>query len=295
MHDQTERLDPGQLPFQIGDALGEIKAADQPYPGVYYIATQKNEAMPMVSEYYIITKDTPIISQTVKNYGQSISGHPKLLAYSMSDDKSGWRLVEYEGLQYLPRHHLSIPEQESLHNSAIYSMEFHPEYFGDYPVPTITPAGYTLRYKQLDNGIHWLETDHCREMLSICYPVWNSELSIAALALGQQTEYDLLQGIKDTMGCLFFSRRDSCIPLFELLYLRDDWKTANKINVPALMNAIWKYYPEYAASHNLEEQFGANDLLGVILNTMGEDVELSGSVENVISMSPHAGTNFFQW
>ena len=97
------------------------------------------------------------------------------------------------------------------------------------------------------------------------------------------------------MGCLFFSRRDSCIPLFELLYLRDDWKTANKINVPALMNAIWKYYPEYAASHNLEEQFGANDLLGVILNTMGEDVELSGSVENVISMSPHAGTNFFQW
>lgn len=100
MHDQTERLDPGQLPFQIGDALGEIKAADQPYPGVYYIATQKNEAMPMVSEYYIITKDTPIISQTVKNYGQSISGHPKLLAYSMSDDKSGWRLVEYEGLQH---------------------------------------------------------------------------------------------------------------------------------------------------------------------------------------------------
>ncbi len=94
--------------------------------------------------------------------------------------------MDYEGLRYLTVNHLPIPELESLHTTAAYSMEYHPEYFGEYPVPVMTPAGHTLRYKRLDNGIYWLETDQGKQLLSVCYPVWTSELSQAAQSLGWQ-------------------------------------------------------------------------------------------------------------
>lgn len=111
------------------------------------------------------------------------------------------------------------------------------------------------------------------------------------------TEYDQAQGIDRVMGCLFFSQRNSCIPLFELLYLREGWQTSGKINVHARMNAIWSNFHEYAVAHNLGEQSGANDLLGLILNAAGgnEDVGWSGSSKTVISLSPQMGTTFFCW
>lgn len=289
---EEKRIDPELLPFQLEDELGEIVLAEQPYPGVYYIATQKNEAQIIASEYYVVMKDTSVISQTVKKYGQAIDGHSKLLLYSMSDDKSGWRLVCYEGLKYLAQNHLPLPEQTSLHITAVYNMEYHPEYFGVYPAPTVTPAGYTLRYKQLDNGIYWLETDQCERMLSVCYPIWASELSATAQALGKQAEHDQAHGIENTLGCLFFSELDSCIPLFELLQVREHLEAVDKA---ALMNAIWKNFPEYAAAYNLEEQSGAHDVLGQLLNVLGEKVELRGSAENVIIICPEAGTNFVTW
>lgn len=292
MSEQMERIDPERLPFQLEDELGEIVLAEQPYPGVYYIAAQKNEAEIVASEYYVVMKDSPVISQTVKNYGQVVDGCSELLLYSMSEDKSGWRLVHYEGLKYLTQSHLPLPEQTSLHTTAVYNMEYHPEYFGLYPAPTITPAGYTLRYKQLDNGIYWLETDQCERMLSVCYPIWSSELSGAAQSLGQQTEHDQAHGISNTLGCLFFSERDSCVPLFELLQLRGCLETVDKA---ALMNAVWQTFPEYAAAYNLGEQSGAHDILGQLLNVLGEKVELSGSAENVITIHPEAGTDFAAW
>ncbi len=267
-------------------------AADQPYPGVYHIAAKNDEAELFAAEYYIVLAETKTISQTVKGYGRTVSGHPELLIYPLSEDKSGWRLVDYEGIRYLAQNQLPLPEQTSLHETAVYSMEHHPEYFGTYPVPMVTPAGYTLRHKRLDNGIYWLETDRCEQMLAVCYPIWSSELSEAALALGRQTEYDQVHGIDNTLGCLFFSKQGSCIPLFELLQLREDWKT---VNSAALMNAVWQDFPEYAAAYNLGEQSGAHDLLGRLMNALGAEVELSGSAEHVISMSPEAGTDFICW
>ena len=183
-----EQIDPELLPFQI-EELGEIVLAEQPYPGVYHIAAKKSETVFTASEYYIVVKNTPIISQTVKNYGKICIGHPELLLYPLSDDKSGWRLVEYEGMKYLTQNHLPLPERETLHSTAIYFMEYHPEYFGEYPVPIITPRGYTLRHMRLDNGVYWLETDRCEQMLSVCHPIWSCELSAAALSLKQETDY----------------------------------------------------------------------------------------------------------
>lgn len=154
MSSHAERIDPEQLPFQIGDEFGEILLANQPYPDIYYIVVQEDENNCEATEYYIVHKSTSSISETVKEYGQVLPGQSEWLVYPMSDDKSGWRLVDYEGLKYLVQNHLPIPERESLHETAIYSAEYHPEYFGEYPAPMFTPSGYTLRHKRLDYGIY---------------------------------------------------------------------------------------------------------------------------------------------
>ncbi len=80
MNGQIERCDPEQLPFQIEDELGEIKTAHQPYPGVYYIAAQKNETKILVSEYYIIIKDTPSFRRRSRTMGRQFP-----------DTRSYWR------------------------------------------------------------------------------------------------------------------------------------------------------------------------------------------------------------
>jgi len=295
MVNQPGNIDPEKLPFQIEDEIGGILLANQTYPGVYYVAAKKDEADSLTAEYYIIPKDTQVISQAVKNYGQAISGHPELLVYPLADDRSGWRLVDYEGLKYLIQNRLQLPEHMSLHETAVYSMEYHPEYFGAYPVPLITPAGYMLRHRELCSGVYWLETDRCEQMLTVCYPIWSSELSETALSLGQQTEYDQMHGINTTFGYIFFSKRDSCVPLFELLRVRKGWDGSSHINAAALMNAIWSDFPEYAMAHNLREQSGTNDLLGQLMNELGIEVELNGSAENMITMAPPNGTDFICW
>lgn len=38
-----------------------------------------------------------------------------------------------------------------------------------------TPWGYTLRYRPLDAGIYWVETDQCVEVLVVRHPIWGTE------------------------------------------------------------------------------------------------------------------------
>lgn len=87
--------------------------------------------------------------------------------------------------------------------AALYGMEKHPEYFGEYPVPGITPRGYTVRHKKIINGVYWLETDHCEEMLAVCYPIWQADITVPEQNLGEQLEHDRMQGIENTFGYLF--------------------------------------------------------------------------------------------
>ena len=61
------------------------------------------------------------------------------------------------------------------------------------------------------------------------------------------------------------------------------------------MNAIWQYHPDYAISHNLREQRGLNDLLGLIMNAVGAEMELSGSAKNMVSMTAETGTEYVRW
>jgi len=77
-----------------------------------------------------------------------------------------------------------------------------------------------------------------------------------------------------------------------LLKVRSEWIDTGLIRKPELMNAIWKYMPEYAAAYNAQEQAGLHDALAILLQTLGADSEPQGLPEYMISLSPDAGTDF---
>lgn len=66
-------------------------------------------------------------------------------------------------------------------------------------------------------------------------------------------EYDQIHGIDNTLGYLFFSKQNSIIPLYELSLLHSEIEESGVVDVAALLNAIGKFYPEYATIHNEEE------------------------------------------
>ena len=48
-------------------------------------------------------------------------------------------------------------------------------------------------------------------------------------------------------------------------------------------------------AHNLREQQGLNDMLGLILKDAGFGVELSGSAEKMVALSGEAGVEYVRW
>lgn len=81
----------------------------------------------------------------------------------------------------------------------------------------------------------------------------------------------------------------------ELLYAPPKKELVCEINKAALMNAVYQYFPEYAAQHNAAEQAGLNDIGGLFLQALGIDVELTSSPERLISMSDQTGTEFIDF
>ncbi len=263
--------------------LGEVRSWKEECPGVYYLNVLP--ANGTCGEYYVILETSPI-SQDVRAMGKQLHNTPAL-AYPMeSDDGARWA-VEYEVLRYKVSHGLPLPESTSLQEIALYGMEHCPDYFGTYPIPPVTPWGYTLRHRPLDNGIYWIETDRCIEGLAICHPVWATELSEGLLGIAERLEHE------GAMGYCYFQRETACVAIFELLRIRSALTSTGLIRKPELMNAIWAYHPEYAMGYNAQEQAGLGDALGQLLYMLGaEDRELEGSPEHMITMTPEAGTDF---
>ena len=85
------------------------------------------------------------------------------------------------------------------------------------------------------------------------------------------------------------------LPIFELLASYPIWTKSGLIDKPALMNAIWQDFPEYAVIANGLEQSGANDIVGGLLNEMGADAERNVLPEHLISISPDVGTSFLRF
>ena len=178
---------------------------------------------------------------------------------------------------------------------AVYGAEIYPEYFGMLPVPSLTPWGYTIRHRTLDSGIYWIETDQCEEVLAVAHPAWAADLSKSVLRHARQLSYDIDHDINQTYGYQFFPKKESCVVIFELLQTRPKWRTSGSIRLPELMNAIWTNYPEYAMSFNAHEQAGLNDGAGMFLQSMGVDIDLKSSEENMIKLNPDVGVDFLHW
>ena len=160
-------------------------------------------------------------------------------------------------------------------------------------VPSLTPWGYTARHKTIHNGVYWIETDQCVSTLAVCCVI-RDDFSKAVLDLSETTEYDREHGLDQTIGYIFFRGDDICLPLLELVRGNDQWDWS-LIDRQALMNAVWRSFPEYAAAYNMREQQGKNDCFGMLLLTFGIETELRSSLENMIVLTPGVGTQFFNF
>ena len=270
-----------RLPFCLDDTVGEIVRASQECPGVYYIAARKQDAKFWADEYYVVEKTSPAISKEAMAYGKMPEEDSHVLLYSFAEERQGYKIIEYEIYRYQVRHGIYADGQTSLRDIAFYNMEYHPEYFGTYPVPLATPQGRTARYKPLMNGVF--------------YPIWNCDFSETVLKQSEQTEEDVREGIDNTLGYLFFSKRASSLALFELWGQYEGLRAGGLINYPALMNYIWVHFPEYAATYNIQNQMGMHDTFGLLMNALGAEMELQTDPNKVIAMSKAAGLDFLNF
>jgi len=291
MSSQDQNMQPlalGNLPLDLGE-LGTVVEAEPVIPNVYDAVLEQPETG--TTEAYIVSTRADGISRSAKRYGKTAPGCPELLVYLEDETGDPRCIISYELFRYKILHKLPLPEGETIRSIAATGAEMYPKYFGFYPAPFLTPWGCTTRNKVIANGLFWLETERCYRGLAVGCPKYD-DLSSGAAALAEQPD-DGPGFPKDHMpGYLFFKEIDSCVPLFELLILGGDELLFCEIDRAALMNAIYQFHPEYAAQHNMNEQAGRNDGVGLLLRSMGADVELQSNPERLISLTEQTGTEF---
>lgn len=273
MMKETQECTLDKLPFDLTAELGEVIDAQLKSPGVYYIAAKREVAVPGGTEVYVVMANAPAISEKARSYGQKFPGHPGLCVYNLHQPGSGRYVIDYEILRYRLKHHLPETEPgDSLQAAALYGAEEHPDYFGDFPVPMYTPRGRTVRHRAIMNGVYWLETDCYEEMLAVCYPIWQADITIPEQNLGEQLAYDQMRGIGNTLGYLFFPKQGSSIPLYELSMIHPEIAESGVVDMSALLNEICESYPEYTANYN-EEASKLNRRRDLIRETPGAGAE----------------------
>lgn len=277
--------------YDLTDDLGEVIRAEQESPGVYY-ALVDPYAEARDHEYYLIERNSSVISNEAKSYGLTLKHNPELLAVPLNKEHGGGSIIRYEIYKYRIQHRQSLPNGESLLTTGIYGMEDYPDYFGKFPAPLITPHGFTVRYKELKNGIFAIETELCEKMIAVCYPLWYDGFSAYTMQFAERTELDRVKGIDNTLGYLFFAEKDACLAIFELLEGNPDILKSELIDICGLHNAIWQQHPEYAIRNNQMEQTGQHDVLGTLLYESSGDNELNVSLNRLIGMTIDAD---FEW
>ena len=285
-------IEPHELPWDIDNAIGDVQQAKLLCPGVFYVALYA--PFEGETEFYIVEKKTDTISNAAKSYGHSIENIPSCLLYPCGTEITGRKIIDYEIQRYFLKHHLPEADIQELRNTAAEGMEFCPEYFGRLHPPVETPFGQITRYRTLMNGVFWAETDTLKEIITIAYPCWldvfTDYVMQFALYLGHKEYADR----EAAFEYLCFPEKAFPIVLFELQRYYVDFRDTPYINKPALMNAIYRDFLEYAVSFNSMEQSGMNDYLGLMLNAMGVETELSGSADNMISLTQDAGFDYLR-
>ncbi len=212
----------------LAHELGEIYHWEEERPGVYYLSI-----LPTIGEgreYYAVLEGAPS-TQEARAIGRKLEGIP-VLVYRLEAEDGTWMVVEYEILRYKETHGLSMPEGKFVRVAALYGAELRPDYFGAYPVPFLIPWGHTLRHRPLDNGIYWIEAEQCVEVLAVCYPIWDGELSEGLWEAGRKLDAE------GEMGYIYYLKETACVAIWELLRFRPSLLTTGLIRKPELMNAI---------------------------------------------------------
>ena len=271
----------------VEESYGEVIDSEEQCPGVYYLACRDDEYTPP-RELLVVERDCPHISEAVKAYGEDQGG--SLLVFNYNDLYSGKQLVLYEALRYRALHGLSPLDGETMRSVAACAADTYPDYFGTIPAPIQTPQGYMTRYMTLLDGIFAIETDAGVRLIAIAGIIWSVELQDTTIALGGKAG-----NLPEELAYLFFNEQNGCLALFELLHSYPKLRWCPKLDWRALMNAIWTYHPDYALAHNLREQQGLNDLLGLALNDAEIETELSGAAENMVVLSSDTEHHYLRW
>lgn len=285
------KIEPGELPWDISGAVGEVKEAEALCPGVYYVVLQ--ESMDGSTEAYLVDRNTDAVSHAAKTYGQPVEDIPDCLIFPFEKKDGGRRIVEYELQRYYVKFALPNADSRELREAAAYGMELYPEYFGLFPPSVDTPLGHTVRYKVLMNGVFWIETDKGKNVLAIAYPRWLDVFSAYVMRFALHTGRDDEENTDAMFAYLYFPETAFPVALFELQRYYPEFRDSPYIHTQALMNVIYRDFLDYAASFNLLEQTGGNDTLGLLLRAAGDE-EARGSAENVITATVGAGFDYLR-
>lgn len=262
-------LAPDELPFCVDEEkFGAVSGAELVCPGVYLLATTRGGC-------YAALKEDSVLSTEALVHGVEDGG---VVFFAVGDKAGAFGVVQYEVKRYSVSRGRPLPDGYSLHELARFGAEDTPEYFGGLIPPSITPRGYMTRYLKLIEGVFFVETDQCEQMLVIANPIWSADLTSTVQMMGEMTDYDRKNGIDKTLGSLFFSKRLCAVPLYELLKLGSHQGLRSFITSgPALLAAIWRYCPGYAIDANIREQMGANNLTYHLLG--GRDMDVPTELE----------------
>lgn len=155
----------------IRNDLGQILDWKELCPGVYSLNVQPDpDGAHFWSEYYLTLDGAPI-SREARALGRPLLDTTALLYPIDPPAEGGWTAVMYELCEERLAHGVPPLDGWALSDAAMEGMELCPAYFGSFPVPHLTPWGWTLRHRPLDNGIYCMETDPGKTVLAVCNPV----------------------------------------------------------------------------------------------------------------------------
>ena len=238
-----------QFPAAVEKQYGKIHDAEDLGAGVYYISTYLPEDRYAGGEYFLVTADSPAISDAAHAYGILLPTNPVTYLYSCEDyfEKGRW-VVSYELHKYLTDQGIPLPDGESLQNDVARGMEVCPEHFGEFPIPTETPWGAPVQADKVGNGVFWLKTEQEGWVLSVACPVYDDiNLDVQKRSLTMQV--GLTKWAGNTCPYQFYPYCASCLLLLELIeFTNPGW--AGKFSMPAIKNAILESFPEYAEWYN---------------------------------------------
>lgn len=138
---------------------------------------------------------------------------------------------------------------KELRDKVAYGIERYPEYFGEYPVPQMTPLGPTTRFKRVKNGIFFVEAGTVW-MLALSFPL-SDDIGLDVIPLALVNDSDLTDA-HNSAGPVFF-RREHCDPaIFQLLFECHVDALGPFIRLDNMIAVLWERHKKIVEDYNAE-------------------------------------------